>query len=275
MDRAKLRVKVAGGGAFGLTIAWSLAEAGFQVSLHDPGRINASSVAAGMLAPVFETVLDPQGAHDLNMLMMARDLWPALADRVGIMLDQTGALAVGHPEFLERVSFGLGRLNVAAQGVNRFRLETAVPGLGGIFRDGVLTDEDWRLAPVSALTALRAAAAAAGVAFQTQSVAGLDGCDRLVIATGAGQDLMSLAPLLKGLTPIKGQILRSAGRVFEGVLRLPTGYCVGGSGDLAIGATMEPGLSDLVPTVEARARLEAWGVRPFQPSIRGSRPRSG
>jgi len=263
MDRGRTRITVAGAGALGLVIAWGLARAGFRVSVFDPAQANASSVAAGMLAPVFETVLDADVEGHFPLLMAARDLWPALAGQVGIDLDRRGALAVGDFEFLTRMTLGISQLGLATERLARSDLDAAVPGLGPAFQEGLLTQEDWRLEPVPAMSALRKAAMAAGVDFHLGPFTGLGEGDKLVIATGAGRDLIPIAPLLRVLTPIKGQILRGRGQGFDGVLRLPGGYCVGGSGALAVGATMEPGLSDLTPTPEARSRLEALAWQAF------------
>ncbi len=257
MDRGKTRITVAGAGALGLVIAWGLARAGFRVSVFDPAQANASSVAAGMLAPVFETVLDPDVDGHFHLLMAARDLWPALAGQVGIDLDRRGAMAVGDFEFLTRVTLGISQLGLTTERLSRSDLDAAVPGLGPAFQEGLLTREDWRLEPVPAMAALCKAAQAAGVDFHPGSVRGLDEGDKLVIATGAGRDLIPIAPLLKVLTPIKGQILRAGASGFDGVLRMPNGYCVGSSGGFAVGATMEPGVDDLAPTAEAGMRLEA------------------
>ena len=56
-----LRVLVAGAGAFGTAIALELARGGAEVVLADPAGVgdNASGAAAGMLAPAFEALLDP------------------------------------------------------------------------------------------------------------------------------------------------------------------------------------------------------------------------
>ncbi|OYU70716.1 MAG: D-amino-acid oxidase [Alphaproteobacteria bacterium PA2] len=257
MDRARTRITVAGAGAFGLTIAGSLARAGFTVSVFDPSETNASSVAAGMLAPVFETLLDPVAAGHFPLLLAARDLWPKLAREVGVKLDLGGAMAVGDGDFLGAVAAGFAKLGLTAQELARSDLEAAATGLAPALMEGLLTLEDWRLDAAAALAALRKSATEAGVVFRRQSAAGLEGADRLVIATGAAQGLTSVAPLLKVLTPIKGQILRAGASGFDGVLRLPNGYCVGGSGGFAVGATMEPGVDDLAPTEDARMRLEA------------------
>ena len=86
---------IAGAGVLGLATALALADAGCDVTVCDPGGANASSIAAGMIAPVFEAVLDPAARAHFDILLAARDLWPALAQRAGIALDRCGAVAVG------------------------------------------------------------------------------------------------------------------------------------------------------------------------------------
>ena len=48
-----MRVDIAGAGIIGLSIAWRLAQAGYQVTIRDAGRVagEASWAGAGMLAP--------------------------------------------------------------------------------------------------------------------------------------------------------------------------------------------------------------------------------
>src|SRR4051812_17701785 len=108
------KVIVAGAGALGLATALALAEAGCAVTVCDPapGFDGASGVAAGMLAPVFETVLDAEGPDDLALLLGARDLWPGLAGRAGIELDRSGAVAVGAEGWLAEVKARMTRLGL-------------------------------------------------------------------------------------------------------------------------------------------------------------------
>ena len=70
MDRGAT-VIVAGAGVLGLSTALALADAGCAVTVCDPAAeaANASGVAAGMLAPAFETVLDADGPDDLPLLL--------------------------------------------------------------------------------------------------------------------------------------------------------------------------------------------------------------
>ena len=59
----KVQIVVAGAGAVGGTLAYVLARAGHSVTVIDPAAsgANASGVAAGMLAPAFEALLDEAG----------------------------------------------------------------------------------------------------------------------------------------------------------------------------------------------------------------------
>jgi glycine oxidase len=254
---------VAGAGALGLSTALRLADAGCSVTVCDPAKgPQASAVAAGMLAPVFEAALDAATADDLDLMLAARNLWPALAARAGVALDRSGTAAVGSEVWLADIRSRLARLGVRGSDVPRAMLEEMAPGLApGL--EAVLVREDWRLEPRPALAALRAATEAAGVEFRPWTVSGRGGADWLVAATGADPGLQHEAPELAALSPIKGQILRytdiRGGRVS---LRGESCYAVPGVDGLAIGATMEPGRSDtgidsaaLTPLSEAAGRM--------------------
>jgi glycine oxidase len=255
-----------------LASALALAEAGCVVSLCDPHPdASASSVAAGMLAPVFEAVLDAQGAPAFDLLVAARDLWPGLEARAGVRLDRSGAMAVGEAAWLAQVSAGLIRLGLHAIDLPRRTAEALAPAqLSADFERALLVREDWRLEPRAALAALRAAAQAAGVTFRHTAVEGLGDADWLVVATGAAS---GLAPELARLTPIKGQIARYRGLRGAGVcVRGEACYAVPAADGLAIGATMETGVDDprpdrkaFAPVLKAAAGLfPGLGEAPFE-----------
>ncbi len=262
-------VIVAGAGALGLSTALALADAGCTVKLCDPAleAANASGVAAGMLAPVFETVLDGEGPDDLALLLTARDLWPGLAQKAGVALDRSGAVAVGSEIWLAKVRAGLTRLGLHGTDIGRSTLGTLAPGLTEGFDVGVMTREDWRLDPGQALRALRRAAVEAGVIFHAEAVSGRGDADWLVAATGA---VRGLAPELALLAPIKGQILRFADRGSGGIsLRAEGAYVTPGAEGLAVGATMEPGLDDTnIDPVTLRPLVAAAGL--LFPDLRGA-----
>ena len=267
------KVTVAGAGALGLTAALALADAGCQVTVCDPGGPNASAVAAGMLAPVFEAVLDPAMAGAFDILLAARDLWPALEARAGVALDRSGAMAVGDDVWLTDVAASLVRLGVHGIDLPRSTAQALAPGLSDEFARGFLVREDWRVEPVNALSALHRAAAAAGVAFETRSIEALGEADWLVIATGADRGLANLAPELSVLSPVKGQIARYPAFRGAGVcVRGEGAYVVPGSSGAAVGATMEPGVSDTASDPAALAPVLAAGARLF-PQLEGAEAR--
>jgi glycine oxidase len=256
------KVTVAGAGALGLCAALELAEAGCAVVVCDPAaERSASAVAAGMLAPVFEAVLDAETAGRLDLLMAARDLWPGLEARAGVRLDRAGAMAVGAEAWLAGVNAGLLGLGLHGIELPRRTATALAPGLSPAFERAILVREDWRLEPRRALAALRMAAEAAGVAFRAQAVREKGEADWLVVATGAARDL---APELAALSPIKGQIVRYEALRGAGVsVRGEGGYAVPAADGLAIGATMEVGRADAEPDLGALEPVLAAGVRLF------------
>ncbi|MCW5761510.1 MAG: FAD-dependent oxidoreductase, partial [Phenylobacterium sp.] len=260
------RVTVAGAGVLGWTTALSLADAGCAVTICDPGGPNASSVAAGMIAPVFEAVLDEMARGQLDLLMAARDLWPGLAGRAGVALDRTGAMAVGGDDWLEAVAAGFGGLQMRPTEIGAATAQGLAPGLAEGFERALLTREDWRVDAPAALSALAQAAKAAGVTYEARSVKGRGDEDVLVVATGAFQGLVDAAPELSKLSPIKGHIVRVAAEGRGAVVRGEGVYAVPGS-DTAFGATMEAGVSDPAVEGEKAAPLLAGGLRLF-PGLR-------
>lgn len=261
----RAKVTVAGAGALGLASALALADAGCDVTVRDPSpHASASAVAAGMIAPVFEAVLDPAAAPAFDLLLAARDLWPALEARAGVRLDRSGAMAVGADGWLASIDAALIRLGVHGIDLPRRTAEDLAPGLSDEFQTGVLVREDWRLEPPAALLALRCAAEAAGVSFSSEPVTGRVGADFIVVATGAARDLGRFAPELERLTPIKGHIVRVTGLPHGRVsVRGQSGYAVPAEDGLALGATMELGVADPNPDPSQAAKLVAAGARLF------------
>ena len=267
------KITVAGAGALGLTTALALADAGARVTVFDPAlpNDNASGVAAGMLAPAFEAVLDPSAAPHFSLLMAARNLWPALEARIGITADRAGAVAVGDDDFLAGISGALRGLGLHPTELERGALAGLAPDLADGWRRGLLVREDWRIEAGATLAALRRAAVDAGVEFRQQAASGFEGGERLVIATGAGHDLAVVAPELAHLSPIKGHILRTRERAYRGVVVRGQGaYVTGAPGGLTVGATMESGLGDRAVEPAKVEPLKAAGVRLF-PHLAGAR----
>jgi glycine oxidase len=261
---ARRRVLVAGAGVLGLASALALADAGFAVEVHDPAAPadNASGVAAGMLAPAFEAVLDASARPHFALLAAARDLWPAFAGRAGIELDRTAALAVGGAGWIAEVARQLTGLGVQAHPIARAALEAAAPGLAADLREGLKVEGDWRIDAPRALAALRQAGQDAGVTFRRAAAPRGAGYDLTLVATGASRSLADLAPELSALTPIKGHILRAPGSIRH-VLRGEGIYAVPSGDGVLLGATMEPGRDDITPDPAQVDRLRNAAARLF------------
>jgi glycine oxidase len=248
-------IVVAGAGAIGSAVAFVLARTGHRVTVVNPPPpdASASGVAAGMLAPAFEALFDPASANHFPLLAAARDAWPAFAAEIGLTLARDGALAIGSRGEARGWSETLAAMGAEARLLAPDAASNFAPALPpnawAVFAEG-----DWRLDPIAALAALRAAAERHGARFVRGRVTGfaagvarVDGgeaiaADNLVVATGAAR---GLAPELAVLTPIKGHILRAAGDFAPGpVVRASGVYLCRSAGELVLGATMEPGLAD-------------------------------
>jgi glycine oxidase len=249
-------IVVAGAGAIGSAIAWVLARAGHRVTVVDPARPgrNASGVAAGMLAPAFESLFDPASTNHFALLAEARDRWPAFAAGIGLPLARDGALAVGSRDeaggWAEALTARGAAVRLLSPDAAAEQADGLPPGAWAVF-----APSDWRLDPLAALRALRQVAEKAGARFVGGRVLGLEAgtapvedspaiaADILVVATGAAR---GLAPELDGLIPIKGHILRAAGDFASGpVIRASGVYLCRAAGEVLLGASMEFGLTDM------------------------------
>lgn len=256
-----LRVVVAGAGAIGSVLALILARRGAEVLLADPAvrGDNASGVAAGMLAPACESLLDPKSAGHFPLLRDARDAWDRVLPDLAEALDRSGAiLQAADPAAIVARAEAAG---MAVEPIGEAEARRRAPGLGaaGPF---LFTLEDWRLEPQTMLAALHAGLAAAGGAIAQADVRGrASEADVLIQATGPGGDLK----------PIKGQILRfpGAGPKRGPVVRGEGVYVAPSAGGFIAGATMEEGRSDRDIDPDAVARLAA-GARRLFPALQGA-----
>lgn len=250
---------VIGAGVLGLCTAAELGARGHAVTVIDPGGPNASAVAAGMIAPALESLLETLPPERAALLKRARDLWPAVAEAQGVKLHRDGADWRG-PD--------------AASAIEHLR------GLGFDARPvegGLTTADDWRVDVGPALTAL---ARAQGVSVVRGKVARLAGEGRrwrveagdgrvwfsptVVLATGAEPAIAGLpdavAALVNGVEPIRGQLTAVATAVPARVVRGANIYVVPGEGGVVFGATMEPGRRDLEPDAAESARQVEAGL---------------
>lgn len=249
-------VIVIGAGVLGLCTAAELGARGHAVTVVDPGGANASSVAAGMIAPALESLLEEVEPERAALLKRARDLWPDFAETFGLRLHREGAEWRGEDP---------------AAAVRRLRTlgfaATATP-------DGLTTSEDWRVEVGAAMASLRRAPGVSAIRGRARTVSGegrrwrvadQDGrvwfASALVLATGAEPAMSGLPPLVTALveaiTPIRGQVTALAGHALPRVVRGEGIYAAPMEGGVLIGATMEPGRRDLAPDLDESERQVA------------------
>jgi glycine oxidase len=269
-----LRVVVAGAGAIGSVVALELARHGARVVLADPAPrgANASGVAAGMLAPLFETLLDDIPVDVFPLLRAARDAWPALLDAIAApqALDRSGAmLSLPDAEVGETLLARAARLGAEARLLDADEARALAPGLAAEGRF-LFTPDDWRLEAPTALAALQSALVGWGGRMASASVTAYErglvrfdrgasaAADVVILCTGPKM-LWDVAIPPGALSPIKGQIVRFAGvgPHIGPVVRGSGVYVAPGADGALAGATMEAGRSDLTIDPAAIARLRA------------------
>ena len=246
-------VIVIGAGVLGLCTAAELGSRGHAVTVIDPGGPNASSAAAGMLAPALECLSDAAAPDRAALLTRARDLWPDFANRFGLKLHRDGVEWRGPDP-----DAAIARL--AAFGVGARRTP-----------DGLFTADDWR---VEVAPALQALPRAEGVSLAHARVTHVSGEGRrwraeaadgrvwfaptVLLATGAGAPLAGLpervTALVAAIEPWRGQLTPVAGPAPGHTLRAPGLYVVPAPGGFVAGATMERGRRDILPDREVSAR---------------------
>ena len=282
-DLRGARVAVIGGGVLGLATAVCLAGAQARVVLYELRDLddNASGVAAGMLAPAFEVVLDPLSTGHFSLLHAARDHWPLFVQQFDLprdALDRSGAVWVGGPG--EEAGFASMLQRLAAQGAEAEALSPAQvrklqPMLSHDVTGGVLAAQDWLLDPQRVLPAMRRALQrlGGGIVHARVELSGetllVDGVrlptDAVILAAGAeGAAWKDMAPELAAVTPIKGQIVHLDAAPTSGpVVRAAFGYVAPQGRGAVVGATMETGVADLQTDPLAVAGLQAGAAQLF------------
>lgn len=229
-------VVVLGGGVIGVSAAWLLAAEGRRVRLVDPAPASGASwVAGGMLAPVAEAWPGEEELLELGTASLWR--WPEFAARLATDsgepsgLDEHGTLVVGvdsaDRDELDNLAEYLASLGRDVARHSSRGLRRLEPSLGPSVRAGLEVPGDLAVDNRVALTALRAAATAAGVEFIDAAAEAVRSgsvdvwtssghhetltCDVAVIAAGA--HAADLHPRLRGaVRPVKGEVLRLRAR---------------------------------------------------------------
>lgn len=264
-------VVIVGGGVIGLASAWRLAQRGMPVTLFDPEPgSGASSVAAGMLAPVTEATLGEEELLELGLASLARwdgfaaDLEDASGERVGLRTDGTVFVAFDADDraMLGDVVDRERSLGLTVGDLSHRELRALEPGLAPQVRRGAFAVDERSVDPVALVAALLAAAQEAGVELRRRRVVSLrsagvvldDGervaAGTVVLAAGSwSPEVTGLPPsAVPRVRPVKGQVATLRQRPDDIVVRHTVrGYVRGSAiylvprddGRLVCGATVE------------------------------------
>jgi glycine oxidase len=284
-DLQGLRVVVAGAGAVGSVTALAVLRCGADVMLTDsaPRGDNASGLAAGMLAPAFEALLDPVADDHFPLLAVAMDFWSALAGSLPAgwgLIERAGALYIADDEDeLQRRAKRMAAFDPASEVLSPAKAAALSPGLT-TRRPVLFSGFDWRLEPRTMLATLQSAFLQEGGRLGDQAVTGWSPgsaqlssgesyrADTLILATGAAVAPFADVPELARLTPIKGQLLRfdAAAPLAGPSVRAPGVYVAPSRGGAVVGATMQVGRRDREIEPEAVAGLRA-GATALYPDL--------
>lgn len=247
-------ILILGGGVLGLGTAVTLTGRGHRVRLLDPGTRNASSIAAGMIAPALESLGDAVDPARAGLLRQAADLWPDFAAHLKIPLHPG-------PSFWQEPDPAK-----AADRLSQLGFQVAAGP------DGIRTG-DRQVEPEPAIQVLRAAAGtiltgrarAIGRSSHGWTVETDDGsldAEAVVLATGAAEVLPGLPGPVRdqvvSIVPIRGQIGWTDQPLVAGVRRGPDGYIAAMGQGAVIGASMGVGRRDLAADpIEAAALTHA------------------
>lgn len=251
---------IIGAGVLGLCTAFELQRRGHAVRVIDPGEVNASLVAAGMVAPAMEAAIDKVSLEQAQLFRAGRDLWSDFARAAGIHLARRPAEWRGGD--VDGMAARLTTLGFTAR------------------RDGerLVTDEDYQVEPSQAVSALRHALGGAAVQGRVSGVERMGGLWRVhvndevignsavVLATGAADAIAGLPTaahdLVAAIQPIRGQIGVTTRALAPHAVRGPGAYVAPMAAGSVVGATMEPGRRDTPPDVATGERLTeaAWRI---------------
>ena len=288
---------IIGAGPVGLCTGIELCRLGFKVTLVDAGTRGAGWASGGMLAPLYEFVVEPDLAPAFtDFAFQSARQWQALASELHLEL-QTGAVFVARTAQEER---HLHHLSTQAQASGYPMQEIALPD-GLVGRAAFLAQDEACLEPRKALKHLKRAFLERGGSFVVGEVAALGtycvtlthggflNADTVIIANGYaaarfGMDIAELA----SLRPVKGQMARVGMKAnFDGAIRAGRIYLLARGDSVVIGATSDRGgvttgdidldplvhllaeAADLYPSIRKNPVVEAWsGIRPDTPDHR-------
>ncbi len=239
---------------FGLSIAALCVRSGAKVTLFDPRRLgqNASGVAAGMLAPGLEAVLEQATSCDHQLLRQGYDAWPSFAADAGVSVSaelRAGAIYVGTEAETAGLCAALVTLGAPVRKLSLDEARVLQPGLAASDLQALYVEEDGRLDPQVMLRELEQVVRDSGGDIRREAFTMSAARDFEAVVAASGYESrawIAHAPELACLQPIKGHVLHYTGGVTSGpVVRSRAGYAAPRNAGTVFGATMEVGCSSL------------------------------
>ena len=265
----KAEVVIVGAGVLGLCTAVELTLRGHEVRVVDAGGTNASSVAAGMIAPALEAVLDRVTPERATLFRDARAAWNGFAASAGIRIHSAPTFWAGGdtPAMIQALD-DLGFVSPEIGADSRVSLPSDV-----LIEPGPALQAMAAILAVPVLQARVAAIARMDTGWRIETGAGAVEARTLVLATGTAGIIAGMpdtvARLIGQVEPIRGQIGFAAQEAINAVIRA-TGIYVAPSGrGMVVGATMEPGRRDLESDAAVGDRLVAAAERMLARSLAG------
>lgn len=295
----RLSVGIIGAGVIGLSCAEELSRRGARVCLYEanaPGR-GASWVAAGMIAPAFETAAEAGQHRKLaELCFQSAEMWPEFADRletdagreIGYVPGPSLAIAMNDPQAqrLSEIACSLKQSSVKHQVLTAHDVRCLEPAVAETCRMGLRLHSDGQVDNREVVGALLTILhARPHVSLRTG--AGVSDPEVLLsehdaVLCTAGWQTTTLMNAFKPIEPIGGQLLAlsQAKGAPRHTIRSDHVYIAPKADRIVVGASVEPGqvlngvdetvLSALeaaavsiCPALSEAKRLEAWaGVRP-------------
>jgi glycine oxidase len=279
-----MKVLIIGGGIMGMSIALELRKSEFEVLVLErsiPGA-EASSAAAGMLAPQFEA---KKPGPMLELSLLSRMAWPKwaadLQAKSGVELGYLtcGGLQVAFTDdevhALEELIAWQTATGLRAELLTGAELHAREPRLSTRALAAADLPDEHQVDPRKVMRALAVAASKSGAEFKSGTVRSLlekdgkvigvdlDGerleADLVILAAGAWSGLVSGAEVDPArVKPVRGQMLELQLRapIFTRLLKSASGYVVPrADGTVLVGSTMEMVGFDKNVTAEGLTRL--------------------
>jgi glycine oxidase len=275
-------VLIVGGGAIGLSIAWSLAGEGLRVQLIERDKVGqgASYAAGGMLCPISEAHTTEETLLALGLESMKR--YPAFVEELESIAETTvsynnsGTLIVGldrdEMRVVERLYLLQKKWGLPVDRLDGDQCRELCPMLSHRTVGGLFASEDHQIDNRLLCLALAKGLKKRGVVIKehtpvqnvnisknrvvsVETPTGTIQTGKVVLAAGAWSRQIKGIPdeALPPVRPVKGQIIHlkmdSANPIIEQTIRSQRGYCIPRKdGRLLIGATSEEQNFDENPT---------------------------